>query len=177
MLQLQRLILKVLYRLAKSPALRIKLYELDIESFRRRGIEVGKNSLMLNCRFSNSGKGDRFRIGENCTCTGVTFLGHDASPTLFVDELNNGIHPVLPGSRRSYRRPIVVGNNVFIGFNSTILPGVTIADDCVIAAGSVVTKSLKASGVYGGNPIRYISDIDNFRERYKQLLLENPDCF
>ncbi|MBY5978960.1 acyltransferase [Ferrimonas balearica] len=177
MLKLQRLILKVLYRVTKSPALRIKLYDLEIEGYRRRGIQVGKNSLLLNCRFSSSSKGDRFRIGDNCTCTGVTFLGHDASPTLFIDELNNGIHPVLPGSRRSYRKPIEVGDNVFIGFNSTILPGVTIADNCVIAAGSVVTKSIDSSGVYGGNPARFISDIDSYTERYKQRLIESPDCF
>ena len=177
MLKLHRLILKIIHRFIKSSNLRIKLYDLEIESYRRQGILVGKNSLVLNCRFSSSSKGDSFNIGDNCTCTGVTFLGHDASPTLFIDELNNGIHPVLSGSRRSYRKPINVGNNVFIGFNSTILPGVTIADNCVIAAGSVVTKSISSSGVYGGNPAKHISSIEDYITRYKIRLQRDLDEF
>lgn len=177
MLKLQRLILKILFRVTKSNYIRIKLYNVEVCIFRKRGIEVGSNTLLLNCRFSSSSKGDRFSIGADCTCTGVTFLGHDASPTLFIDELTSELHPVLSGSRRSYRMPIKVGNRVFIGFNSTILPGITIADNCVIAAGSVVTKNIDVPGVYGGNPAKFICSIDSYVDRYKQRLYQTPEFF
>jgi galactoside O-acetyltransferase len=51
---------------------------------------------------------------------------------------------------------IRIGNNVFIGANCTILPGVTIGDNIVIAAGSVVTTDIPGEGVYGGAPARML---------------------
>jgi acetyltransferase-like isoleucine patch superfamily enzyme len=177
MLKLKRLIVKILYRVTRNPDLRIKLYHIEVCIFRRRGIDVGRNSLLLNCRFSSSSKGDRFFIGEDCTCTGVTFLGHDASPSLFIEELNNPIHPVLPGSRRSYRSPIRIGNRVFIGFNVTILPGVSITDNCVIGAGSVVSKSIHVPGVYAGNPAKFVREIDSYVDEYRQKFTESPEAF
>ena len=54
-----------------------------------------------------------------------------------------------------------IGNTVWIGGNCTILPGVTIGDNAVVAAGSVVTKDVPANAVVAGNParvIKYITD-------------------
>jgi acetyltransferase-like isoleucine patch superfamily enzyme len=56
---------------------------------------------------------------------------------------------------RSQYRPTAIGNGVAIGTNATILP-VTVADGCVIGAGSVVTRDLAERGVYAGNPARLI---------------------
>jgi carbonic anhydrase/acetyltransferase-like protein (isoleucine patch superfamily) len=53
------------------------------------------------------------------------------------------------------KHPTIIGNNVSIGSNATILP-VKICDDVVIGAGSVVTKNIEFSGVYAGNPARLI---------------------
>jgi len=55
-----------------------------------------------------------------------------------------------------------IGSNVMIGANSTILPGVTIGDHAVIAAGSVIHKDVPAGSFVGGNPMRVI------RERYEE---------
>ena len=54
--------------------------------------------------------------------------------------------------------PIIIGNDVWLGHRVTILPGVHIADGCVIGAGSVVTKSTEAYGVYAGNPAKKIKE-------------------
>ncbi|MCR5564341.1 MAG: sugar O-acetyltransferase [Gammaproteobacteria bacterium] len=60
-----------------------------------------------------------------------------------------------------YAKEIVIGNNVWIGGSVTILPGVHIADGCVIGAGSVVTKDTEANSVYAGNPAKLLRRIDN----------------
>lgn len=170
-------ILKVLYRISG------KIYFLDLiqnvkrNNLAKKNVHFGHNSLILDCIFSSSGKGDEFFIGDNCTCTGASFLGHDASPTLFLNELQTGKPVYHPGSRFSYRKPIRIENNVFIGHRAIVLPGVNVCSNVVIAAGSVVTKSITSSGVYGGNPARKITDIDTYKKKYENLLETNPECF
>ena len=66
-------------------------------------------------------------------------------------------HPTDARQRREgleYSRPIKVGNNVWIGGNVVVLPGVTIGDNCVIAAGSIVTHDIPANTLAAGNPCR-----------------------
>lgn len=64
---------------------------------------------------------------------------------------------------------INIKDNVFIGSNSTILPNVTIGSDTIVAAGTLVNKSLRGEGVYAGVPARYICSLDEFIEKRKQL--------
>lgn len=52
--------------------------------------------------------------------------------------------------------PIVIGNNVWIGMNAVVLPGVKVGDNVIIGAGSIVTKSLPANCIAGGNPCKVI---------------------
>ncbi len=66
-------------------------------------------------------------------------------------------HPRDPAQRRQmleFGRPIAIGANVWIGGGAMILPGVTIGDDAIIGAGSVVTRDVPAGGVAVGNPAR-----------------------
>jgi acetyltransferase-like isoleucine patch superfamily enzyme len=56
-------------------------------------------------------------------------------------------------------KPIVIGNDVFIGANTFILKGVTIGNNAIIGAGSVVTKDIPANQIWAGNPVKYIRDI------------------
>ena len=60
---------------------------------------------------------------------------------------------------REYGKPITIGNDCWIGGNVTILPGVTIHDNVIVGAGSVVTKDLASGAIYAGNPARKIKDI------------------
>lgn len=76
--------------------------------------------------------------------------------------LCTGTHPVHPGlreKRAQYNRSIYIGNNVWIGANSVILPGVHIGDNTVIGAGSVVTKDIPANVVAVGTPCKVIRTI------------------
>lgn len=57
--------------------------------------------------------------------------------------------------------PVVIGNNVFIGMDTLVLKGVTIGDRAVVAARSVVTKSIPADEVWGGNPAKFIRKISD----------------
>ncbi|MEG1946418.1 MAG: sugar O-acetyltransferase [Lachnospiraceae bacterium] len=83
-------------------------------------------------------------------------------------------HPVHPDSRNSgyeYGIPITIGDNVWIGGNTVINPGVTIGDNVVIGSGSVVTKDIPKGAIAAGNPckvIRYITEEDRkyyFKDR------------
>ncbi len=58
-----------------------------------------------------------------------------------------------------YARPITIGDNVWIGAHTCVLPGVTIGDNCVIGAGSVVNKDIPARSLAAGNPCRVIREI------------------
>ncbi|WP_253650435.1 sugar O-acetyltransferase [Vibrio sp. Y29_XK_CS5] len=71
-------------------------------------------------------------------------------------------HPIVPELRRDiaqFNIPVHIGNNVWIGANSVVLPGVTIGENSVIGAGSVVTKDIPANVVAVGNPCRVLREI------------------
>lgn len=71
-------------------------------------------------------------------------------------------HPIDPELRRDiaqFNIPVHIGNNVWIGANSVVLPGVTIGENSVIGAGSVVTKDIPANVVAVGNPCRVLREI------------------
>tara|TARA_R110002049_G_scaffold309311_1_gene521151 strand:- start:6714 stop:7274 length:561 start_codon:yes stop_codon:yes gene_type:complete len=73
-------------------------------------------------------------------------------------------HPLDHKTRNSgveFAKPIVIGNNVWVGGNSTICPGVTLGNNVVVGAGSVVTKSFPDDVVIAGNPAKIIKTIDN----------------
>ena len=65
-------------------------------------------------------------------------------------------------------KPIKVGDNVYIGLNCTILPGVTVGDNVIIAAGSVVTKSIPDNSVVAGVPARIIKTLQAYEEKVTQ---------
>ena len=78
-------------------------------------------------------------------------------------------HPVYPAYREMaahYSLPIHIGNNVWIGAHSVILPGVTIGDNSVIGAGSIVTRDIPANVVAVGNPCRVMREISERDKDY-----------
>lgn len=112
-------------------------------------VEIQRNVIIGNrCRIqSHAFVCELVSIGDDC------FISHGAK---FVNDLFKRGGPAR--GDRSLWRPARVGNRVAIGTNATILP-VSICDDVVIGAGSVVTKDIVASGVYVGVPARKIRAI------------------
>ncbi|AAN55012.1 sugar O-acetyltransferase [Shewanella oneidensis MR-1] len=76
--------------------------------------------------------------------------------------ISTATHPIDPIARQTieYGAPIQIGNNVWLGGNVSVLPGVIIGDNCVIGAGSVVNKSIPSNCVAAGNPCKVIKPID-----------------
>lgn len=98
-------------------------------------------------------------IGDNVHITGMCkFINHDGGTLIFRNEI-----PDL-----EITKPIVVGNNVYIGEETLILPGVHIGDNCVIGARSVVTKDIPANSVAAGVPCRVIKTREEYLEKLKR---------
>ncbi|WP_106769399.1 sugar O-acetyltransferase [Paenibacillus faecalis] len=95
-------------------------------------------------------------------------------PNVTVSAGTHPIHPKLRSKQAQYNVPIHIGNNVWIGANSVILPGVHIGENTVIGAGSVVTKDIPANVVAVGNPCRVIREINekDMKYYYKDLEID-----
>lgn len=150
-------------------------YWVSLEGYRRLGVVVGENSILLNCRVSRSVSGDLFVVGRNCVLTNCVLLGHDASAAVFIDELRSS--SAVYDRRRSCKRPVVIGNNVFVGFGAIVLPGVVIGDNCVVGAGSVVTRDVAPGTVVAGNPAVAVCSVDDFIAKQRARLAEHPEWF
>ena len=114
--------------------------------------------------------GENFFANYNLTIldVGKVTIGDNAQIAPNVSIYTAG-HPIHPDSRNSgyeYGIPISIGNNVWIGGNTVILPGVTIGDNVVIGAGSVVTKNIPANMIAAGNPCRVIREITEEDRQY-----------
>ena len=73
-------------------------------------------------------------------------------------------HPLSPAKRRAHTaiaKPVRIGNDVWIGGNVTILPGISIGSNVVIAAGAVVTKDVPSNSLVGGVPAKFIRELEN----------------
>lgn len=93
---------------------------------------------------------------------GEIYVGNNVlfAPNVILASGTHPIHPELRSRQAQYNLPIHIGNNVWIGANSVILPGVNIGDNSVIGAGSVVTKDIPANVIAVGNPCKVLRKID-----------------
>ncbi|EHN79696.1 sugar O-acetyltransferase [Streptomyces coelicoflavus] len=112
---------------------------------------------------SNIAIGARTFVNYNLTALDVAAITIGADCQIGPNvQLLTPTHPLEPGPRRDKleaARPIVIGDNVWLGGGAIVLPGVTIGDNSVIGAGAVVTKDVPANVVAVGNPARPVRNV------------------
>jgi acetyltransferase-like isoleucine patch superfamily enzyme len=114
--------------------------------------DFGKNLTIGDFSFINSGC--RFQDQGGITIGDGALIGHN----VVLATLNHGFAP--SDRATTYPAPIVIGKNVWIGASATIVAGVTVGDNAVIAAGAVVTKDVPENTVVGGVPAKIIKHIE-----------------
>ncbi|MEH7454701.1 sugar O-acetyltransferase [Gottfriedia acidiceleris] len=146
---------------------------INVESFERKEEilkelfgSVGVNSSIehnFHCDLGfNIHVGDHFYAGYNCTILDMAEvkIGNNCmiGPNVGIYTAGHSIEP-KNRNKSGYAIPIHIGDDVWIGGSCTILPGITIGDNSIVAAGSVVTKDVPSNTVVAGNPAKVIKSI------------------
>jgi maltose O-acetyltransferase len=133
--------------------------EQSIEKLIKRGLSVGKNLTVMSGCIIDPSHCWHIEIGDDVILAPrVHILAHDASTKNLIN----------------YTRiaNVKIGNTVFIGAGTIVLPGVIIGDNVVIGAGSVVTKSIPSNSVAAGSPAKVLSSIENYIDNEKLKMKE-----
>ena len=121
--------------------------------------------------------GDYFYANYDCVFLDIApiTIGDRAyiAPRVCIYTVNHPLVPEVRNTDLEYGRPVTIGDNVWIGGNAVILPGVTIGEGAVIAAGSVVNRDIPPRVLAAGNPCRVIRPLtEEDRERWEAALRE-----
>ena len=135
--------------------------EYTTEKLVKMGLKIGENFKRLNGVILDPSHCWLISIGDNVTMAPrVHILAHDASTKTFLNYTKIG--------------RVIIGDNVFIGAESIILPNIKIGNNVVIGAGSVITKDVPSDSVYAGNPAKYICSTYEYIEKNKKSMEYRP---
>lgn len=142
----------------------------DSESYisylRKKGVRIGDDCTIYVPKKTliDIQKPYLLEIGNHVRITnGVTILTHGYEWSVL-----KGYYGTVMGTTGKVK----IGNNVFIGMNSTILKGVTVGDNVIIGASSLVNKDIPSNSVAAGNPIRVIMSLDEYYEKRKTAQID-----
>lgn len=130
-----------------------------VAQLRAKGAEVGEN-VTICTRKIDLNHGFLLSIGNRVTLSDCRLLLHDGSTKREL------------GYSRIGR--IVIGDDVFIGADAIILPGVHIGDHVIVGAGAVVTKDIPSGSVAAGSPARVVCTYESFIQRNKEMMNQVP---
>ncbi len=135
-----------------------------ISQLKKKGVKIGENVTFYepHTNYIDDQKPWLISIGNNVEITrGVVIITHDYAWSVIKQRTGEII-----GSRGK----VQIGNNVFIGINTVIMPGVTIGDNVIIGANSLITKDIPSDSIVAGSPAIVIGDIESYihkrREKY-----------
>lgn len=134
---------------------KLRLRKDPIAFARSLGVLIGDDCRLIATTPSTFGSEPYLvTLGNHVTVTaGVRFITHDGGVWVFREE----------DPRIDVIAPIAIGDNVFIGMNAILLPGVTVGDNCVIGAGAVVSRAIPPNSVAIGSPARVVKSLDEYR--------------
>lgn len=147
--------------------------EQSLEKLKKRGLRIGNNPTILGGVIIDPSHCWHIEIGDDVIIAPrVHILAHDASTKLFLN------HTLVAN--------VKIGDRVFIGAGSIILPGVNIGNDVVIGAGSIVKRDIPSNSVAVGSPAKIVSSLDEYIKKQKMKMkpsnsfdalftLRNPD--
>lgn len=158
-----RFFLRLLEATSPRRYMAIYLWLLDKYGLNLQGVPRYIASKVRFDDFSLVTLGDRVVISE-----GVTLLTHDYSLTTGLISIDR-----CPFTDQAFLKPIVIGDNVFIGLGSVILPGVEIGRNVIIGAGCVVRGKIPEDSIVVGNPAKVIGCLS----KKSQLWLDKMDTF
>ena len=151
-----KLLIKTIKYIHKHITIRISPYGYA----KKIGVNLGRNVYFYDLKPALFGTEPwMITIGNNVhITTGCQFITHDGGTLILRHRI-----PDLELSA-----PISIGDNVYIGVNAIILPGVSIGNNVIVGAGSVVTKNISSNSVAVGNPARVIKTLDDYLEKAKE---------
>ena len=137
--------------------------EITIKALVKAGLKIGHNCHILPDVTIDSGHCWLVELGNNVTLAPeVYILAHDASTKLHLGYTRIG--------------KVKIGDNVFVGARTIIMPNVTIGANSIIGAGSLVNQDIPAHVVAAGNPAKVISTLEAFLDKHRQQMEQLP-CF
>lgn len=131
----------------------------SIEDLKNRGVKIGQDVHIYSSDI-DSGHGYLIEIGNRVTITNATILSHDASTKKFLGYSKVG--------------KVKIGDDVFIGYGSIVLPGVKIGNNVIVGAGAVVRTDIPDNSVVVGNPAQVVCSVDEYIEKNRKKMQEAP---
>ena len=147
---------KLGYWIAKTKSKLFHSHEIMVDYYRRGGVKIGQKCLI--CSDVLTREPYLIEIGdETVVSTDVSFVTHDNSAKLIF------------GNRGDLFGRIIIGSRCFIGERATIMYGVRLGNNIIVASGSVVTKSFETPNIIiGGNPAKIIGSWENYERKYNK---------
>lgn len=137
-------------------------YVSKLDDLKKRGLKVGKNTIISPACKIDHNYPYLVTIGDNCVIgPNVRILSHDSTMSNFVDE-----HMRLA--------KVTIHDNVILSMDTIVLPGVTIGPNVLVAAGSVINKDIKPNTCVCGVPARFYGKFDDYIASLNKDIKERP---
>ncbi|GAA0083719.1 DapH/DapD/GlmU-related protein [Clostridium sp. CTA-7] len=142
---------------------RLEMFDTEVGGDKK--LIVGKNCKIGD--YVHIAAGERVTIGENCLMASKIYIS-DINHGDYSGNFEYSSPDTPPDDRTLYTKPVSIGNNVWIGENVCILPGVNIGNGCIIGANSVVNRDVPDNCIVAGVPAKVIKKYDKYTKKWNK---------